>query len=98
MNAYGLMRDGYATLVKQGQITETEAKAEMRILDFLAECSADDICRLFDSSAFNGIVKAYTSMACDRAEISAEDKEKVELSLEQLFDKKTAKEALRFQR
>ena len=54
MNGFEIMADTYRT---QGK----EHKAEL--YEYLARCSDDDINTLYDSSAFNEIVKAYLKRA-----------------------------------
>lgn len=34
------------------------------LLDILAGCTQEDICALFDSTAFNDIAKGYLQQAC----------------------------------
>ena len=92
MNGFKLMSDGYKQLVKKGTLTPEQADPEIRIFDFLADCSTDDLYRLMDSSAFNDILKSYIAAACDEAELSDEQKNSVMNSLKWLLDTKTARE------
>jgi len=50
MNGFEILADAYR---KSGN--EKNAK----VLDFLANCDEEDICNMFDSTAFNEIAKAY---------------------------------------
>ncbi|MBR1508436.1 MAG: hypothetical protein IJ619_10585 [Eubacterium sp.] len=59
MNGYKLMADSYRKAAEEKKITQEQADKECRIFDFLATCDEDDICKLFDSSAFNEIANSY---------------------------------------
>lgn len=92
MNGFKLMSDSYKTLLEQGKIDKDTAEKEMRVLDFLATCDADDFCRMVDSSAFNDIIRGYVKLAVESADIDEESKKKVINQLRWIFDMKTAKE------
>lgn len=92
MTGFKLMSDGYKQLVKQGKLTPEQADPEIRVYDFLADCSTDDLYRLMDSSAFNDILKSYVAAACDEAELPDKQKSSVMSALRWLLDTKTAKE------
>lgn len=85
MNGFKLLSDSYKKLMNDGKISEEEARAEIRILDFLATCDSDDFCRLVDSGALNDIIKAYAEIAIEKGKVN------------DLFDWITAKEALKRQ-
>lgn len=91
MNGFQIMAKAYK---KNGQ----ERKAEL--YEFLGNCSNDDICMLFDSSAFNEIAKGYLRRACEELEregVLDEDEEQgkaVQRRFSVLFSEKTAKEVL----
>ena len=92
MNGFKLMSDGYKQLMKQGKLTPEQADPEIRIFDFLADCSTDDLYRLMDSSAFNDILKSYVAAACDEAELSDTQKSSVMGALRWLLDTKRARD------
>lgn len=98
MNGYKIMAESYRTLASTGDITQEQAEKECRILDFLATCDDDDICRLFDSSAFNDIAKAYLKVAVteltDEGTIDEEQAEKVRNRFSVLFSEKRAGEIM----
>ena len=92
MNGFKLMSDGYKQLVAQGKLTPEQADPEIRVYDFLAACSTDDLYRLMDSSAFNDIIKSYVAAACDDAGLPNKQKGNVMNSLKWILDTKTARE------
>lgn len=63
MNGYKLMAESYRKVAAQGNISKEEAEKIARSYDFLADCDQEDICNLFDSSAFNEIAKSYLRLA-----------------------------------
>lgn len=64
INGFSIMAQGYRRLLDQGVISSEDAAKSVRIYEFLAECDKDDLYKLFDSSAFNGIVLSYVSKVC----------------------------------
>lgn len=94
MNGFTMMSDSYKKLMEQGKITKEIAEKEIRIYDFLATCTADDFCRMIDSSAFNEIIRAFVKMAVINADIGEENQEKVTNQLRWIFDEKSAREVL----
>ena len=95
MNGYEILAQGYKQLVKQGEMTEEQAQPEIRILDFLGECSQDDIYRLVDSSAFNDIIKAYCRKALQSAEVDEKTTDAVMGELRWLFETTNSKEIMK---
>lgn len=69
MNGFVMMADSYKKLAAEGKISQEEAAEEIRIYDFLATCSKEDIFRLVDSGAFNDIIRAYAKRAIDNGGI-----------------------------
>lgn len=94
MNGFKIMADSYRKLAEQKKVTIEEAKAEIRVYEFLADCDADDFCRLVDSSALNGIIMAYLKLAIHNSRIDGTSEDKVINELKCLFDEKTAREVL----
>ena len=90
MNGYTMLADTYR---KAGD----EKKA--RIYDFLSSCTKDDICALYDSSAFNEICMSYVRRAV--RELVAEDvldedqARAVRNRVSLLFSEKTAEDVCR---
>ena len=96
MNGYEIMSNSYKKAAEEGKISKETAEKECRIFDFLATCDEDDIYKLFDSSAFNEIVKSYVRIAV--RELASEETitevhaKAVRNRLSLLFDEKTAKD------
>ncbi len=63
MNGYAMMSAAYRKAAENGYITKEQALQDCKIFDFLSLCSDKDICKLFDSSAFNEIAKSYIRTA-----------------------------------
>lgn len=92
MNGFTMMADSYRYLVKEGELTEEQAKRDIEIYDFLATCNQDDFCRMIDSSAFNDIIIAFLKKAMKGAELDKESEDRMLNELRYLFDGMTAKE------
>ena len=96
MNGFEIMADSYRKAAEQGQISKEQAEKECRIFDFLSSCDQDDICRMFDSSAFNEISKSYLRLAVkeliSEGTIDEEQGNAVRNRFSLLFDEKKAKE------
>lgn len=63
MNGFELMSESYRKAAEQGKITQRQADKKCKAYDFLATCDDEDICNLFDSTAFNDIAKSYMRRA-----------------------------------
>lgn len=89
MNGFQMMAE---TARKSGQ----ERKAELYA--FLGGCSENDMCELFNSSAFNEICKAYLRRACleqvEAGELTEEDGKKLRERFAGLFDELSAQQAI----
>ena len=59
MNGYTMLAESYKKLLQEGKVTEEEAKKNIKVMEFLAECSEEEINIMFDSAAFNEIMKEY---------------------------------------
>ena len=98
MNGYQIMSDSYRKAAESGAITKEQADADCRIFDFLATCSDEDICRLFDSSAFNDIAKSYLRLAVKElvgeGTITEDQGQAVRNRFSLLFDEKKAGEII----
>ena len=98
MNGYKLSADTYRKAAKENKITQEQADKECKVLDFLAICDEEDICNLFNSSAFNEIARSYLRIAVrelvDEGIIDYEQARAVRNRFSLLFDEKLAQEVL----
>lgn len=95
MNGYKILAQNYKKLADEGKLDREVAEKEIRNLEFLATCDKDDICILFDSGAFNDILKGYLAAAVDEAELDPDAKARVKDSLLWVLDTKSASDILR---
>ncbi|MBQ3794959.1 MAG: hypothetical protein IJJ64_07975 [Butyrivibrio sp.] len=98
MNGFQLQADAYRKAAEQGKITQEQADKECKVFDFLATCDDEDICNLFNSSAFNEIAKSYMRLAvrelADEGVIDEEQATAVRNRYSLLFDEKRAQEVI----
>ena len=92
MNGFAMMAESYRKMVANGTMTSTAAANDIKIYDFLGTCEGDDFYRLFDTSAFNDILKAYTRAALKNANLDEDTTQRVMNELRFLLDEKRAKE------
>lgn len=92
MNGYKVLADGYRTLVSQGKFTEEEVKTDLKVLDFIAECTQEDLYTMIDTSAFNEIIKSFCRTALINARVTEETRYNVMNELRWLFDERPARE------
>ena len=58
MNGYEILAQGYRKLVETGQIEmDEETKSYIKVYEFLASCSQEEKKMLFESGAFNDMIK-----------------------------------------
>jgi hypothetical protein len=95
MNDYEMIADSYKILIEQGKIDKDTAEKEIRIYDFLGTCDIDDLCRLVNSAAFNGIIMAYCKLAVKNADIGDKEQDKILSQFPWIFEEYTAKEVLK---
>ena len=94
MNGYKALADVYKDGIEDlPEETREKVLHKIKALDFLATACKEDIYALFDSSAFNDIVRGYLSRAINITEIDPEDGKKLREELHYLFDDMTAEEA-----
>ncbi len=88
--------NGFSLMAESCRKIGDEARA--RNYDYLATCSDEDICALFDSSAFNEIAKSYMRQAVkeliDEDVIDEEQGRAIRNRFSLLFDEKRANEIL----
>ncbi len=97
MNGYEMMAEVYKKELESGNMNETEAKSKIKVMEFLAACSDEEIYFMFDSSAFNEIMKAYVRKAINNSDLG-EDKEEIRSTimneLRYLLSEKKASEVM----
>lgn len=94
MNGYIMQAETYRVLAERGQIPKEEADRKRAVYAFLGTIEESQRYDLFDSSAFNDIVKAYVKLALKNTEIDEEKTEEIMQELRWLFDTKSSKEVL----
>lgn len=94
MNGFKMMADACRKMEERGLIDHKTAAKEIRIYEFLAECDADDIHTLADSSAFNDIIKAYMRAAMQAAGLDEDTRSDVMSQMRWILDERTSKEVL----
>lgn len=58
MNGYEILAQGYKKLVETGQIEmDEETKSYIKVYEFLASCNQEEKKMLFESGAFNDMIK-----------------------------------------
>lgn len=95
MNGYKVLADSYRKLLAEERIEKEVAEKEIRVLDFLATCDINDLCIMFNSSAFNDIFKGYLDAIVKDAELDPEQAARVKESARWILDTKTASEVLK---
>ena len=91
MNGYELNANAYReTLKQQGDSLPQEVKAsverEIKILDIMAKLDEKERRMIFDTGAYNDIVKTYCKKAMEMHEMSEEDIQAVLGNIGYLFD------------
>lgn len=94
MNGYQMTADSYRTLLEREQnIDRASIESKIKALDFLATATEEERLELFNSSAFNDVVKGYLKMAVDNMELEDEVRQGLLNELRYLFDTVGAKQA-----
>lgn len=98
MNGFAILADAYRNAATRGVISQDSANKKCRIYEFLATCDQEDLCDLFDSSAFNEIAKSYMRLTVKglKAEgtINEEQAAAIQNRFGSFFDDKQAREVL----
>lgn len=94
MNGYKITADSYRELLKSEQdINRASVESKIKALDFLAACTEAERLELFNSSAFNNVVKGYLEMACNNIGLDEETRKRLLNEFSYLFDTVTADQA-----
>lgn len=92
MNGYEMLASGYKKLRERDDVDTTYCDKNIKVLEMLASLSQDEIYYMFDSSAFNEIVKAYVKVALKNCKM---DPDVVLAELNCLFSECTAAEIVK---
>nr|DAK79282.1 MAG TPA: hypothetical protein [Caudoviricetes sp.] len=92
MNGYKISADAYREFKKRDP--KIDVDSNIKVLDFLATCTQEDICNLFNSSAFNNICMGYVKIALnDFKELGEDMKDRITNHVRYKFDTVTAEQA-----
>lgn len=95
MNGYKMSADSYRILKKRDP--KADVDSNIKVLDFLATCTQEDIYNLFNSSAFNHICLGYVEMALnDFKELDDDTKGRIINHVRYMFDTEGAKQAEKY--
>lgn len=97
MNGYKMTADSYRTLRGNSKLDQKDIESNIKVLDFLATCTQDDVYNLFNSTAFNFICLGYVEMALnDFKELDDDTKDRISNHVRAMFDEKSAKQAEKY--
>lgn len=92
MNGYKMTADAYREFKKKDP--KIDVDSNIKVLDFLSTCTKEDICNLFNSTAFNNICMGYVKNALnDFKEIDEDTKDRLINHVRYKFDTLTAEQA-----
>lgn len=92
MNGYKMTADAYREAKKRDPRLDLDSN--IKVLDFLATCTEEDIHNLFNSTAFNNICMGYVKMALnDFKELGDDMKDRIINHVRYKFDTATANQA-----
>lgn len=92
MNGYKMSADAYREFKKRDP--KIDVDSNIKTLDFLATCTKEDICNLFNSTAFNNICMGYVKIALnDFKELDEDMKDRIINHVYHKFDTVTAEQA-----
>lgn len=95
MNGYKMTADAYRQAKKKDPRLDVDSiNSNIKVLDFLATCTEEDIQNLFNSTAFNNICIGYVKMALnDYGEFGEDTKDRIINNVRYKFDTVGAKQA-----
>lgn len=95
MNGYKMTADAYREAKKRDPRLDLDSN--IKVLDFLATCTAEDIHNLFNSTAFNNICMGYVKMAVnDFKDLDDDMKDRIINHVRYKFDTMTANQAEKY--
>jgi len=100
MNGYELHSDSYKKYLEMHPDMDENSKVDMqrkiKALDFLADSTKEERLELFNSSAFNDVVKGYFLMAVDNMKLEEKVRNGLLQELRWLFDTVSAEQAEKY--
>ena len=96
MNGYQMIADSYRTLLeREKDIDRASIESKIKALDFLATATEEERLELFNSGAFNEVLKAYTEVTLKNCKLDDDTIRQVMGELNYTLDMMTAKEVLK---
>jgi vacuolar-type H+-ATPase catalytic subunit A/Vma1 len=96
-NGYQITADGYKQYLEQNPNAPEEVKASMqkdiKVLSFLSECDKEEKHKLFNSSAFNDVLKGYVLKAADNLKYNRDKRQELINEIAYLLDTMGASES-----
>ena len=88
MNGYQFQADAYRKYLEQHSDEENKESIErsIKVNEFLATCTKEDIVELYNTSAFNEITKAYAKKAMQNLDFKKKEVEAVQDEIKWLHD------------
>lgn len=88
MNGFESLADGYKKYLDTHPTDPNadDMRARVRVLEFMATCTDNDICRIYDTSAFNSITKNICKKAMQNVGIDPEQIQSVIDEIRYLHD------------
>lgn len=97
MNGYKILLESYKEMLNNPNIANKDSiHAEIKALEPFVDRTEEEINRMFDSGAFNQILKAYCKEAMMNCGLNRDIISKVISDIEYLLDTKRANEILKF--
>lgn len=97
MNGYKMTAEAYKKLRGNSKLDQADVESNIKVLDFLATCTKEDIYNLFNSGAFNYICLGYVEMALNGfKELDDDTKDKIINRVWAMFDTANAKQAEKY--
>lgn len=96
-NGYQMLADGYKEYLEKNPTAPEEVKASMqkdiKVLSFLGECDREEKHKLFNSSAFNDVLKGYVLKAADNLKYDRDKRQELINEIAYLLDTMGASES-----
>lgn len=96
MNGYKMQAEAYRAILSKtaDETARADLEAQIKVFEYLADCTEQDLNRLYNSSAFNDITKGYVAILADELEeLTDEQRSHIKGKITALLDRYTAGEA-----